>query len=180
MVVRMLSTAFLVSAATLILCYAACGRRDMPEYQAQRTPFSTKKYTSYTARALRHYSPPESEIIEMLAPPPKVVPEVAGVVFEPGMEVTIDDAKFLNRFPNLYLLSLEGCSISRDFWKNVSLVGVRYLYVDESNTDDLDCVHIANARNLAFFSIFRSSITTKGTTMIQESVPNVTIRDWYE
>lgn len=118
-------------------------------------------------------------MIYLTAPPPEAASEVAGVVFERDAEVTVDDARFLNDLPNLYFVSLADCSISKEFWKTLAISKIRYLYVDNSNTDDLDCMHIARARNLEYFSMFRSSIFSEGKSVIKGSVPEVTINDWY-
>lgn len=118
-------------------------------------------------------------MIYLTAPPPEAAREVAGVVFERDAEVTADDARFLNSLPSLYFVSLAECSTAMSFWKTLAMSKIRYLDVDKSNTDDLDCMHIARARDLEYISVFRSSITSKGKSVIKGSVPDVTINDWY-
>jgi hypothetical protein len=165
-------------AATVLLCYAGCSGGGTPEDRAREAAFSTARYTCYTAQALRDYSP-RWEVICLSAPPPEAAHEVAGVVFEPDVEVTADDTKFLNDLPNLCFLSLAYCSTSRDFWQTLDVSKIRYLCVVNTNADDLDCTHIARAHNLEYFSMFRSSITSEGKSVIKGGVPDVTINDWY-
>jgi len=175
---RMLLSPSFTFATTVLLCYAGCSTGGTPEDRGTQVAFSTTRYKCYTAQALRDYKP-GWEIICATAPPPEAAPEVAAVVFKPDAEVTADDARFLNDLPNLYFVSLAYCVISKDFWKTLDMSRIRYLCVENSNADDLDCTHIARARNLIYFSMFRSSITSEGKSVIQDSVPDVTINDWY-
>lgn len=112
------------------------------------------------------------------APRPEVASEVAGAFYE-GARVTHVDAEQLNSMSNVYVIALEECDVSRDFWETLSWSGIRYLFIDGSNVDDRDCRYIANASDLQYISIHRTNVTKAGVASMTSQNPSVKINNWY-
>lgn len=150
----------------------------VPQNQTGEEVLCTDRYTCYSASSLSEFGPGR-EIVAIGEPPPATKSDVAGVIYESQSNLTVSDAHFLNALPNLFLLGLADCSATRDFWELLDVSRLRYLYLDNSNSNDNDCKYIARGQKLEYVSVFQSSISKEGKSILKSGVPAISINDWY-
>jgi hypothetical protein len=169
--------ASVLTLATCVGCTNSSKRRSLG-VSCSALESNSNRVDFYTKHALRDFQP-GGEVVDSNTPRPESLADVAGVFFRPGTLVTRADARLINQMHSAYVLGVEKCNVSEEFWETLSLSRLKYLYAGGSNLDDHECMYLARGDSLVYISLYETRVSKEGKAIIESRVPGVSINDWY-
>lgn len=96
--------------------------------------------------------------------------EIAGISFKPGIVLDKTVAQRLRAASNLKSLEIKYTEISDDFFDEIPLTNLEYLWAEFSNLSDTHCIRLAKLPNLKVVTAHESQVTREGEKAVRQGV----------
>lgn len=162
----------IIVAVVCILSIVACNTVDAPNAVSELLALDARLYSF---REIVGYSPETPMITKKESRTNPSVSDVGLIIMNPNSTLGQKEASLINALSSLKVLRISGCHLKKEFFAELRLKRIEYIYARGCTLSIGDVEAIAKARHLKFIDVGKANITKEWKELIKKENPNVQV-----